>query len=104
MKEALFVKYDQNKNFSLISAPKPIKYFPEGTNVLYSLIAPSITEGNCSDAWKFVARHFTNRSSHIKGIGFYQSYIPVARYDSFIINIAIAAMHKITDRILYVSN
>ena len=66
MKEALFVKYDQNKNFSLISAPKPIKYFPEGTNVLYSLIAPSITEGNCSDAWKFVARHCANMISQIQ--------------------------------------
>ena len=56
-KEALFVQYDKNKNFSLLSAPIPIKYLPEGTKILQSLIAPSIKEGDCYDAWKFVARH-----------------------------------------------
>ena len=67
-KEALFVQYDQNKNVSLLSAPIPIKSLPEGKKVLRSLIAPSIKEGDCSDAWKFVARHCANGISHIKGI------------------------------------
>ena len=54
-KEALFVQYDKNKNVSLLSDPTPIKFLPEETKVLRSLIAPSIKEGDCSDAWKFVA-------------------------------------------------
>ena len=49
-KEALFVQYDKNKNVSLLSAPIPIKSLPEGKKVLHSLIAPSIKEGDCSDA------------------------------------------------------
>ena len=49
-KEAFFVQYDKNKNVSLLSAPTPIKSLPEGTKVLCSLIAPSIKEGDCSDA------------------------------------------------------
>ena len=57
-KEAFFVQYENNKNVSLLSAPIPIKSLPEGTKFLRSLIAPSIKEGDCSDAWKFVARHF----------------------------------------------
>ena len=52
-KEALFVQYDKNKNVSLLSDPIPIKSLPEGTKVLRSLIAPSIKEGDCSDAWHF---------------------------------------------------
>ena len=88
-KEAIFVQYDKNKNVSLLSAPIPIKSLPEGTKVLHSLIAPSIKEGDCYDAWKFVARHCANGSSQIKGIDFDQSYSPVAHADSFIINIAI---------------
>ena len=56
-KESLFVQYDKNANFSLLSAPIPIKYLPEGTKVLRSLIAPSIKEVDCSDALKFVASH-----------------------------------------------
>ena len=59
-KEALFVQYEKNKNFSLISAPIPIKSFPEGTKVLHSLTAPSIKEGDCSYAWKFVSSHCAN--------------------------------------------
>ena len=98
------MQYDKNKNISLLSAPIPIKSLPAGKKVLRSLIAPIIKEGDCSDAWKFVARHFSNGSSQIKGIDFYQSYISVAHADSFIINIAIASMHRITARILDVSN
>ena len=62
-KEALFVQYDKNKNVSLLSVPIPIKSLPEGTKVLRSLISPIIKEGDCSDAWKFVARHCENVSS-----------------------------------------
>ena len=72
-KETIFVQYDKNKNVSLLSAPIPIKSLPEGTKVPHSLIAPSIKEGDCSDAWKFVARHCENGISQMKGIGFYQS-------------------------------
>ena len=38
----LFVQYDKNKNISLFLAPIPIKYLPEGTKVLRSLIGTSI--------------------------------------------------------------
>ena len=55
-KEALFIQYEKNKNVSLLSAPIPIKSLPEGTKVRRSLVAPSIKEGDCSDAWKFFAR------------------------------------------------
>ena len=34
------------------------------------LIAHSIKEGECSDTWKFVARHCENGSSQIKVIDF----------------------------------
>ena len=60
------------KNVSLLSAPIPIKSLPEGTKVIRSLIALSIEEGDCSYAWKFVARHCENGSSQIKGIDFDQ--------------------------------
>ena len=60
-KESLSVKYDKNKNISLLSAPIPIKSLPKGTKVLRSLIATSIKEGDCSDGWKFVAQHFDLR-------------------------------------------
>ena len=103
-KEALFVKYDKNKNVSLLSAPIPIKSLPEGTKALHSLIATSIKEGDCSDAWIFVASNCGNRSSQIKGIDFDQSYSPVAHADSFRINIAIVSMHILTAIILDVSN
>ena len=72
-KEALLVKYEKNKNVSLLSDPTPIKSLPEGKNVLPSLISPSIKEVDCSDAWIFVARHCKNGSSQIKGIDFDQS-------------------------------
>ena len=62
-KEALFVQYDKNINVSLLSDPTPIKPLPEGTKVLSLLIAPSIKEGDCYDACKFVARHCANGSS-----------------------------------------
>ena len=42
--------------------------------------------------------------SQIKGIDFDQSYSPVAYADSFRTNIDIASMHRLTDRILDVSN
>ena len=71
-KEALFYQYDKNKNVILISSPIPIKSLPEGTKVLCSIIAPSTKEGDCYDAWKFVARHFANGISQIKGIDFDQ--------------------------------
>ena len=82
----------------------PIKSLPEGKKVLCSLIDPGIREGDCYDTWKFVARHYANRSSCIKVIGFYQSLIPVEHSDSFRINIAVAAMNILTDRIFDVSN
>ena len=103
-KESLFVQYEKNKNVSLLSAPIPIKSLPEGTEVLRSLIAPSINEVDCSDAWKFIALHCANGSSQIKGIDFDQSYSPVAHAESFRINIAISSMHRLTARILDVSN
>ena len=103
-KEALFVQYDKNKNVSLLSATIPIKFLPEGTKVLRSLIARSIKEGGCYDAWKFVACHCANGSSQIKDIDFDQSHSPVAHSDSFRINISIASMHRLTASILDVSN
>ena len=45
------------------------------------IIVPGIKEVNCSDAWKFAARHCENVSSSIQGIYFYQSYIPGALDD-----------------------
>ena len=71
-REAVFFQYDKNKNVNLLSAPISIKFLPEGTKVLRSLIATIIKEGDCSDAWKFVARHCANGISQIKGIDFYQ--------------------------------
>ena len=76
-KESLLVQYDKNKNVILLSAPIRIKSLPEGKKVLCSLISTSIKEGDCSDSWKFVARHCANGSSHIKGIDFDQSYSTV---------------------------
>ena len=103
-KEALVVNYDKNKNVSLLSDPITIIYLPEGTKVLRSLIAPSIKKGYCSDAWKFVVHNFANGCYQIKGIYFYQSYIPMAHADSFRINIAIVDRHRLTASILDVSN
>ena len=80
-KEYLFVQYENNKKFSLHLAPIPIKYLPDGTKVLGSLIVPSIKEGDCYDAWKCFACHCANGSSHIKGVDFDNSYSPVAHAD-----------------------
>ena len=82
----------------------PIKSLPEGKKILRSLIAPGIKEVECCGACKFVACHCANGSSHIQDIYFYQSYIPVSHADSFRINISIADMHRLTVRILGVSN
>ena len=98
------MKYDKNKNVRLILDPITIKYLPELTKVLRSLINPIINECDCSDAWEFVTRHCANWSSQIKGIDFDQSYSPLAHYDSFRINISIKAMCRITTRIFYASN
>ena len=98
------MKYDKNKNVILLLTPIPIKSLPEGKKFLFSLIDPSIKEGDCSYACKFVACHCENGSSQIKGVDFYQSYSPVAFSDLFIINISIAAMHILTARVLDVSN
>ena len=84
--------------------PTPIKYFLEGTKVLFSIIVPIIKEVNCCNAWEFVARHCANGSYKIKVIDFDQSYSPGTHSDSFIINIAIADMNGIISRILDVSN
>ena len=69
-----------------------------------SIIAPIIKGVDCSDAWKFVARHFENGSYPIKGIYLYHYYSPVVHTDSFIINIDIADIHRLTDIILDISN
>ena len=44
------------ENIILLLAPIPIKYLLDEKKVLHSLIAPSIKEGDYSDACKFVAR------------------------------------------------
>ena len=80
--------------------PISIKSLPEGEKVLHSIIAPSIKEGDCSYEWKFVAHHGANGISKIKGIDFDQSYSTVGHYDSFRINISIAAMNRLTARVL----
>ena len=80
----------------------PIKSL--GGKVLQSIISPSIKEAENSYSCKVVARHFANGSSQVKGIEFDQSYIPVSHADSFIINIDIAAIHRLTASILYISN
>ena len=98
------MKYENNKNVSLLSAPITIKSLPERKKVLCSLISPSIKEGGCSDAWIFFSRHFENGSSQIKVIDTDQAYSPVAHAESFKINIAIASFHIFNDRILDVSN
>ena len=85
-------------------APIPIKFLPKGTKFLRSIIDPSIKEGDCYDAWECFAQHCENVSSQIKGIDFDQYYSPVAHDEQFRINIAIAAMHILTDRILDVNN
>ena len=82
----------------------PIKSLPEGTKVLRLLIYPSIKEHDCYDALKVFARHDANGSYQTKGTNFYQSYSQVAHTDSFRINIYIEYMHRLTARILDISN
>ena len=71
---------------------------------LCSLIATSIKECDCYDAWKFVTRHCANGSSRIKGFGFDQAYSPVAHAELLITNVAIADLQRLTASILDVSN
>ena len=98
------MKYEKNKNVSLISAPIPTKYLPGGTKILCSLIDTSINESEFSGAWNIVALHCANGGFHIQGIDFDQSYSPVLYSDPFIINIVIMDMHRLTSSILYISN
>ena len=77
------MQYYKNKNVKLLLSITPIKYLPDGTKVLHSLIDISIKEGNCYDAWKFVPCHCANGGSNIQGVDFDQSYSPVAHADSF---------------------
>ena len=51
-KESLLVKYDNSKRFNLLSDIVTIKYVPDGTKVLRSIISTSIKKGNCYDSWK----------------------------------------------------
>ena len=99
-KETSFVQYEKDKNVSLLSDPIPIKSLSDGTNLLHSLIATIIREGECSNAWKFVAYYFVNGGSLIPGVDYDQSYIPVAHADSSRINITIADMHRLIASIL----
>ena len=103
-REALFVQYDKNKNVKLLSEPLKTKPLLDVTKVLCSLIAPSIKEGDYYDASNFFARHYGNGSSHIQYIDFGQSYIPVERSDSFIVNISIAAKYRLTAMVLNFGN
>ena len=64
-KEYLFVQYDKNQNVNPLLNTIQKKYLPDGKKVPRSLIDPSVEEGDCSDAWKFVARHCTNGSYQI---------------------------------------
>ena len=81
----------------------PIKSLPEGETFFCSIFALSI-KGDCSDVWKFVARHYANGSSQIQGIGFDRSYSPVTHTESFRINMANVAMHRLPARMLDVNN
>ena len=82
------------------SDPLPIKYLPDRINVLRSLIELRTKEGDCSGACNIFASHCENVSPKIQGVGFYQSYIPVAHATSSIISITIVAMHRLSARIL----
>ena len=72
-KEALFMKYEKNKNASLLSYPTPIKSLPEGKKLLRLLIFTIIKECDYSYACTFVAHHCENWSYQIQGIDFDQS-------------------------------
>ena len=103
-REDLFLQYEKDKHFSLLSDLVPIKSLPEGTKVLCSLIYNIITEGYWSDAWTFFGLQCANEISQIQGIGFDKSYSPVAYSESFIINIGIVAIYRLTARILDINN
>ena len=94
------MQYENNNFFNPLSDPIPIKSLLDVKKVIHSLIAPSIEEGDRYDAWKLVARHCVNGSSHIQGIDFDHSYSPVSHADSFRFNIGITAMHRLTASIL----
>ena len=81
-----------------------IKPLPGVKKVLHSLIYPRIKEGDCSNVCKCVAPHCENGISDIQSVDFDQSYSPVAHADSFITNIDIMYMRRITARILDVNN
>ena len=98
------MQYDKNKNVIFILAHITIKSLPDGTRVLHSVIAPSIREDGFSDAWFFFACHCGNGSSQIQGIDFDQYYSPEAHADFFRIKIYISDMHRLTARILDISN
>ena len=89
---------------SFFQIPYQSNLFLKEKKVLHPFIATNIKEGDCSDSWKFVAHQSENGSSQIKEIDSDQPYSTVAHADSFRINISIAAMHRLTARILYVSN
>ena len=67
-------------------------------------MAPSIKEGDCSDAWKSVVRKCKNGSSQIQIIYFDKYYDPLTYDNSFSINIYIVAVHRLSARIFYISN
>ena len=93
--EALFVQYVEKKYYSSFGYLTD-KIRPWKKKFLRSLIATSIKEGNYSDAWKFVAHHFTNVSSQIQPVYVYQVYSPMEHYDSLRISIAITDMNRLT--------
>ena len=63
-----------------------------------------IKEGECYDEWILVSRNYENMSFQIQGIEFDKYYSTVSHDGSLRINIDIASMHRITTRILNVSN
>ena len=102
--EKSIIEIWQGKHISLILSHIPIKYIPEGTNVLCLLIDPIIKECEYSGARICFARHFSNVTSQIKCIDFDPYYSPVTHADSFRINIYFSDMHRFNARILDVSN
>ena len=87
----------------LILGHIPINSLPDVTKFILYLVTTGIREGDFSYAWKFVVKHFSNGSSQIQGIGFDQSYNPVAYSDSLRIYISVTDMHRLTSKMLDVS-
>ena len=77
--------------------------YQSNTSLIEKFLSLLITN-SITDTRKCFACQFTKGSSHIQGIDFDQSYIPVAHSDYLRINIVIAEMHRLTASILYVSN